>query len=128
MRDFGSCERGEEPRLRHRQQRANDEDRAFGSDWNRGRIGHAAEAGETAAPRESKQHRLGLIVERVGCEDVFVAGADRGIGEHAVAGDPRRLLHAGLRLRSAPRQRAVRNREPTRKRFHGVRFAPCFRT
>ena len=83
--------------------------------------------GQTAAARKPKQHRLCLIVESMGSQDMFETGARRRLGQEAVAREARRLLQAGIRLATAPAQRAMGNSKPARQTSNLSGFVPGFR-
>ena len=78
-------------------------------------VGHAREPGQPAAASEPEQHGLGLIVQRVGRQDMFVAGAHRGLCQQPVACETRGFLQPRLGLLAVPLQRAMRDPEPPRQ-------------
>ena len=88
-----------------------------GSDYTATIVGAAAHA---------DQHGFGLVVERMGGEDMRGFCFARRVGEQAVARRARGSLQAGLRLGSGPTQNAVRQPKLARKASDRRRLAPGF--
>ena len=113
--DAGVFQRRREPRLGHRQERTDEENRRLAAGGNGRSVRDTGKPGETAAASQPKQHRLRLIVEGMGGQNMFKPGTRRRLGQEPITRETCRLLQAGFRLAAAPAQRAMGNSKTARQ-------------